>query len=77
MLDHHFMLDEDRVVRAVFLQDATMKATFQNFPEVILADSTHKTNVNDMPFFALLAIDGNGESHIVAAFLFLMKMRSH
>ena len=46
-----------------------MKSTFEKFPEVILADSTHKTNEHDMPFFALLCIDGNRDSHVIATFL--------
>ena len=68
-IDHHFTIDESGVVQGIYLQDEQMKRTFQKFPEVILADSTHKTNDRDMPFFALLTIDGYGDSHIVAAFL--------
>ena len=40
-VDHHFVLDENDVVQAVFLQDSLMKTTFEKFPELILADSTH------------------------------------
>ena len=34
-----------------------MKEMFSKFPGVILDDSTHKANENNMPFFALLAED--------------------
>ena len=50
-MDHRFVLDENDV-QAVFLQDSLMKTRFEKFPELILTDSTHKTNENDMPFFA-------------------------
>ena len=68
-MDHHFLLDENEVVQGLYIQDAMMKDKFQKFPEVILVDSTHKTNLNDMPLFVILCIDGNGDSHVVAAFL--------
>ena len=68
-VDRHFLFDDNDVVQGIYIQDSLMKSTFEKFPEVLLADSTHKTNENDMPFFALLCIDGNGESHVIAAFL--------
>ena len=68
-VDHHFLLDENEVVQGLYIQDAMMKDKFQKFPEVILVDSTHKTNLNAMPLFVILCIDGNGDSHVVAAFL--------
>jgi hypothetical protein len=46
-----------------------MKSVFARFPEVILADTTHNTNINEMPFYALMCVDGNGLSHIVCGFL--------
>ena len=46
-----------------------MKNTFQRIPEVLLADSTHKSNDSHMLWFALMAVDGYGDSRVVAAFL--------
>ena len=68
-LDTEFVLDDQQMVQGIFLQDNIMKSTFSKFPEVILADATHKTNEHDMPFYVLLVIDGNGDSHLGAAFL--------
>ena len=68
-LDTEFVLDDQQMVQGIFLQDSIMRSTFSKFPEVILADATHKTNEHDMPFYVLLVIDGNGDSRIGAAFL--------
>ena len=46
-----------------------MKNTFERYPEVILLDATHKTNNLQMPLYVMIAIDGNGESQVVCAFL--------
>lgn len=64
-----FVLKEDGVVAGIYLQDMDMKTNFQRFPELLLADATHKTNDQQMPFYSLMIIDGNGDSHIAAAFL--------
>ena len=44
-----------------------MKKICEQYPEVILADATHKTSDLRMPL--MLVIDSNGESEIVAAFV--------
>ena len=46
-----------------------MQHTFSQFPELVLADATHKTNELRMPFYLMTAIDGNGETEIIAAFI--------
>ena len=56
-------------MKGVYIQDAEMKSTFDRFPEVILADSTYKTNNLNMALYALLAVDGHGESQVICAFL--------
>ena len=45
-----------------------MKSTFERYPEVLLADSTYKTNNLNMALYAILAVGGLGESHVVASF---------
>lgn len=46
-----------------------MQHTFSQFPEVVLADATHKTNERLMSFYLLTAVDGNRETEITAAFI--------
>ena len=53
----------------LFLQDAQMQSSFEKFPEVLLVDATHKTSDTEMPLYALLVVDGNGESEVAAIFL--------
>lgn len=53
----------------VFFQDERMKSVFSKFPEVVIFDATYKLNSSKLPLFILLAIDGNGESEIVAVFI--------
>ena len=52
----------------LFLQDAQMKSC-EKFPDVILIEATHKTSDTNTPLYALLVIDGNGESETAATFL--------
>ena len=42
--DVQFVLDDADNVTAIFLQDATMKATYAAYPEVILCDATYKVS---------------------------------
>ncbi len=46
-----------------------MQHTFSQFPELVLADATHKTNELRMPSYLMTAVDGNGETEIIAAFI--------
>ena len=50
-LDIEFVLTEDNEVSGIYIQDTQMKSTFSRFPELIFADSTHKTNYQNMPLF--------------------------
>ena len=65
----------DSELTGIYIQDSEMKSTFQRFPEVLLSDSTYKTNNVNMALYVLMAVDGNSESHIVAAFLLSEKTR--
>ena len=67
-VDAEFVLDENQVLDGLFLQDSQKKYTFQRFVEVLLVDSTHKTNDCEMPFFVMMGIHGEGESHVLVAF---------
>ena len=46
-------------------------STFDRYPDITLIDATHKTNSLQMPFFGMLAIDGNNDSQIIGAFLLI------
>ena len=67
-IDCEFVVNEDNTFSGVFIQDAEMKSIFSQFPEVVLVDSTYKTNNLNMALYALLAVDGHGESHLICAF---------
>ena len=68
-VDCEFVIN-DKVLTGIF-QDAEMKSTFDRFPELLLADSTYKTNNLNLALYAMLSVDGNGESHLVCAFFVL------
>ena len=70
-VDCEFVADENNVLTGIFIQDAEMKSTFDRFPEVILADSTYKTNNLNLALYAMLCVDGIGDSHVVCAFFVL------
>ena len=67
-VDCEFVVNVNNTLSGVFIQDAEMKSIFSRFPEVVLADSTYKTNNLNMALYALLAVDGHGESHLICAF---------
>ena len=67
-MDCEFVVGDNTTVKGIFIQDAEMKSTFERYPEVLLADSTYKTNNLNMALYAVLAVDGLGESHVVASF---------
>ena len=60
---------KEEVLCGIYMQDAEMLSTFQRFPEVLLCDSTYKTNNANMALYVLIAIDGHSESQVVATFL--------
>ena len=58
ILRTEFVINQSNVMTGLFFQD-----------NLLLCDATHKTNVNGMPFCALLVVNGEGDSQVVAAFL--------
>ncbi|KAE9087640.1 hypothetical protein PF010_g19658 [Phytophthora fragariae] len=53
-----FIVDsESNVVRVVTFQTARQKRLFAAFPEVVLVDSTHDTNVNRYKLFSFAVHD--------------------
>ena len=63
-----YVTDDDILV-GIFMQDGIMKNIFQAYPEILLIDAKHKTNNLNFVLYAFLAIDGNGDSHVVGSFL--------
>ena len=70
-VDCEFVINDSQVLTGIFLQDAEMKSTFDRYPELLLADTTYKTNNLNLALYAMLSVDGNGESHLVCAFFVL------
>ena len=70
-VDCKFVTNNSQVLTDIFLQDAEMKSTFDRFQELLLADSTHKTNNLNLALYTVLFVDGNSESHLVCAFVVL------
>ena len=66
---HQYIVNDKNILAGIFVQDSIMQKIFQSYPEVLLIDAKHKTNNKNMVLFAMMAIDGNGDSHVVAAFL--------
>ena len=67
-LETEFIVLDGQMI-GLFMQDPQMKSSFHRFPEVLMVDATHKTSENEMPLYALMTVDGNGESEVVAVFL--------
>lgn len=62
-------MDGNRVVQALYFQDAEMKRFYDLYPELLFMDATYKLTNLRMPLYILLAMGSNGESEIVAFFL--------
>lgn len=67
------LIDEQKVLNALYFQDDCMKNVYRRFPEIIFVDSTHKTNNLGMPLYLIVVEDGNGESEIVAVWMVLQE----
>ena len=74
-IDCDFSVKDNVVLSGIYIQDAEMKSIFVRFPEVLLSDSTYKTNNVNMALYVLVATDGDSESHVIAAFYPLQKIR--
>ena len=66
-----FIVDDDSTLIGIFVQDEQMKEMFNQFPEVLLADATHKTNRQRMPFYMMTELDDNGCTEVTAALRYL------
>lgn len=61
--------EETKQLIGVYFQDARMQAVFEKFPELVIFDATYKLNNYKLSLFVLLAVDGNGESEVIAFFI--------
>ena len=59
---------QDNNLSAIFFQDKQMRYAFGHYPEVMLVDSTYKTNNLRMPLYFIISVDGQGQSEIVVGF---------
>ena len=60
---------QDTEVEGIFVTDGEMAKMYRAYPEVLLMDAIYKLTNDRMAVYLLLAIDGNGESHVVCFFL--------
>eukprot|EP00644_Phytophthora_capsici_P007426 jgi/Phyca11/112228/e_gw1.21.368.1 len=59
------LVDNDsKVARIATFQTARMKRLFRAFPEVVLVDSTHNTNVNRYKLFSFVVHDVFGQVYV-------------
>ena len=58
----------DNEVQGIFIQDSKMRADYDKFPEVLLADGTYKVNDINMPLYSFVVIDGNMDTQTVCFF---------
>ena len=63
-------------LQGIYMQDNDMMTTFNTFPELIIADRTHKVNELRMPLMLLVVVDGNGETEIVAIFVLVSEEKN-
>ena len=56
-------------VRGIMLQSNQMRRDFDKYPELLFADSTYKLNDDDMPLYAMVAVDGNNRTRPVCVFI--------
>ena len=59
----------ENVLSGIYFRDKIMQETYQQYPEILFVDATHKLNELRMPLYVLLVEDGNGGSHIVGVWL--------
>ena len=63
------VVNRDKDFVGLFFQDEKMQTVYHLFPELLMIDATYKLTELRMPLFVFLAVDGNGNSEIVAIHL--------
>jgi len=63
------LANEENTFRGIFYQDQSMQEVFRSYPEMLLCDATYKLLDRGFTVYILLAVDGNGQSQIVAVML--------
>ena len=63
------LVDQDKNFKGTFFQDLQMQKVYEKFPEILLVDATYKLQELRMLIYLLTAIDGDGQSEIVALFI--------
>jgi len=58
--------DDKNVLLCIYFQTKSWQNTHEQFPELIVIDATYNLN---MPLYAIMVVDGNGESKVVALWL--------
>ena len=63
------LVDQDKNFKGIFFEDLQMQKVYEKFLEILLVDATYKLLELWMPIYLLIAIDGDGQSEIVALFI--------
>ena len=58
--------DDSDALSSVYFQTQEWKNTYAWYPELVLIDGTYKLNNLRMPLYAMMVVDGNGESEVIA-----------
>jgi len=70
------MVNEENILLCIFYQDEQMQEIFKSYPEMLLCDATHKLQDLQLAVYIMLAVDGSGQSQIVAMMLLADETRS-
>jgi hypothetical protein len=54
------ILHDEDIITTIFVQTKTQKELFSKFPEVVILDSTYRTNKFKMPLFTVMLVDNFG-----------------
>jgi len=70
------LADEENMFRGLFYQDKYMQEVFKWYPEMLFCDATYKLLDLRLSVYIMLAVDGNGQSQVVAVMLLADETRS-
>jgi len=70
------LANEDNIFLGLFYQDHYMQKVFELYPDMLFCDATYKLLDLQLSVFIMLAVDGSGQSEIVAVMLLADETRS-
>lgn len=61
----HINVNKKDILESIYFQTSNMKKNYNEFPEVLILDTTYKVNQNNLHLTTLMVIDGNGHGQTV------------